>query len=129
MRICILFSFIFFISTLHAQLNEHVIDASFKQFVNYLHFYDNEILIDVRPSETYEDMGFKDAVSIPTKKQLEQFADTTDMHLPILVYCDEGYRSIAACNLLFDLGFVTVINLKSGIEHKLKAIKKFNQKN
>lgn len=123
--VCILLLSIFCL-TAHAQLNEHVINANYRQFIQYIKRYCDAIIIDVRTEQAYDDSGFKGAVFIPTSKKLEIFADTINLQTPLLVYCNEGSRSITACNLLFDLGFVHIINLKSGIEHKKKEIQKFN---
>ena len=111
------------------QLNENVENASFKNFVKAIETYDNEIIIDARPQHQKDEFGFQQAVHIPTKENLEKFADTTDLETPILVYCTEGFRSVDACNLLFELGFTTLINLKSGIKNKKREIIKLNKKN
>ena len=76
---------------------------------------DKAILIDVREAFEYKGKRIKDAVNIPTVRDLELAADTLDKESALFVYCSTGYRSKNVAEKLYEMGFRKVYNLDGGI--------------
>lgn len=126
MRLLLLIVFCGQVLGVNAQMHDSVINASFKEFTNYIETIDNKIIVDVRPAEEVLCSGFKDALFAPTKKKLMEIINETDNTTTVLIYCTEGVRSISACNLFIENKFEMVINLNSGIKNHKKKIQSFN---
>lgn len=76
----------------------------------------NAILIDVRSYQEYEEEHLIGAICIPLyslrKTILEMIPDKQKL---IIVYCASGGRSMQAQEILEDLGYEKVYNLKDGL--------------
>lgn len=73
------------------------------------------MLVDVRQFFEYKGRRIRDAVNIPTSKDLLSRADTMDRKTAFFLYCTDGYRSKRAAELLYDKGFTLLYNLEGGI--------------
>ncbi|MBI5558122.1 MAG: DUF664 domain-containing protein [Deltaproteobacteria bacterium] len=71
-------------------------------------------LLDVRQLREYQRTHLPGAILIPLLDLLARIAEL-DPRLPTLVYCYNGVRSRAACQLLRSRGFQEVINITGGI--------------
>ena len=75
------------------------------------------IIIDVRNKREFSENHLNGAINIPLpdiKRKIELFVRQKDKK--ILVYCEYGGRSSKAANILNDLGYINVFNLKGGLE-------------
>jgi len=71
-------------------------------------------LLDVRQLKEYERAHLPGALLIPVFDLLARI-DELDSQLPTLVYCHNGLRSRAACQVLRGRGFREVINITGGV--------------
>ncbi|MCF8006393.1 MAG: rhodanese-like domain-containing protein [Methylovulum sp.] len=90
----------------------------------------NALLLDVRTKAEYDFVGHPlNAVLIPWKElpdwqsnelflpQVEAIA--ADRHIPILLLCRSGQRSLEAAKMLEQAGYVQLINIMGGFEGAL----------
>jgi thiosulfate sulfurtransferase len=75
--------------------------------------YPNTVTIDIRDQASYISEHIEGAVHI-TDKNIDQFVQTTDFDLPILIYCYHGHSSQHAAEFLVNQGFETVYSLIGG---------------
>ena len=78
---------------------------------------ENVILVDVKSKEEYIKFHLNNSINIP----IEIFAKIApkilkDKRQKIILYCSSGIRSLAAYELLQDLGYDNVYNIYGGIE-------------
>jgi rhodanese-related sulfurtransferase len=93
---------------------------NFKQLKDMINSNKDILLLDVRSSDDFNIKKLKNSVNIPLQDlyhdidMIEAFKDKV-----IIVYCYHGYRSVTACNILYDLGFRYLYNLKNGIDNEI----------
>jgi rhodanese-related sulfurtransferase len=91
--------------------------ADFKQMVDqYQGKPDEAMILDVRTSGEFERERLRDAVNIDVSAPV--FSDRMahmDKNKVYLVYCQSGTRSARAAQIMSDLGFTKVYNLRGGI--------------
>ena len=76
------------------------------------------IIIDVRSKREYRENHLKDAINIPlpdVKQNIENFV--TNKNKKILIYCQSGIRSAKAVEIMENMGYTQVYNLKGGLEN------------
>lgn len=76
------------------------------------------ILIDVRSRREFRENHLEGAVNIPlpdVKRNIEN--KVKNKTRKILVYCQSGIRSAKAVEIMEELGYTQVYNLKGGIEN------------
>lgn len=76
------------------------------------------ILIDVRSRREFRENHLNGAINIPLpdiKKNIEK--NIKNKTRKVLVYCQSGIRSARAVEIMEDLGYTEVYNLKGGIEN------------
>lgn len=76
------------------------------------------ILVDVRNRREFRENHLNGAVNIPLtdiKQNIEK--NIKIKNKKILVYCQSGIRSAKAVEIMEDLGYTQVYNLKGGIEN------------
>lgn len=77
----------------------------------------NGVILDVRTPEEFERIKIPNAINIDIYKgqgfiyQIEQL----DKELAYFVYCQAGFRSAKACQIMEELGFTKTYNLIGGI--------------
>jgi len=71
-------------------------------------------LLDVRQDFEYAEGHLPGALHIPLPELSERLGEL-DRHLPLLVYCRSGMRSLAAANLLAGQGFREIMSLRGGM--------------
>ncbi len=76
---------------------------------------DSVMLVDVRQFFEFKGRRIKDAINIPSAKDLNSAADTISKNTAFFLYCTDGYRSKRAAELLYDRGFRKLYNLEGGI--------------
>lgn len=75
------------------------------------------VLIDVRSGQEYEEGHLDGAINIPVyniEKDIAKYA--TSKEDTIILYCSSGSRSKQAKEILENLGYSEVYNLKEGID-------------
>ena len=75
------------------------------------------VLIDVRSGQEYEEGHLDGAINIPVyniEKEISKYVKSTDD--TIILYCSSGSRSRQAKEILENLGYSEVYNLKEGID-------------
>ncbi len=105
-----------------------IVDVNAIEFQKIIDSCNNEVIIDVQTVEEFKKWALPEAVNAPTKKELYSLTDTLDRDTPILVYCNEGERSLQAGKALLEKNFILVVNLKNGLNHWIqKGFKVKNQ--
>jgi rhodanese-related sulfurtransferase len=75
----------------------------------------NSILIDVREFFEFRRSRIRDAVHLPSSKDLLTVADTISKETSIFLYCATDYRAIRAAEILYENGFRKIYVLDGGI--------------
>lgn len=73
------------------------------------------VLLDVREEWEHRFVRFPDSLHIPLSRLPGQL-DRIPRDRPVIVYCHTGIRSLLACYLLSENGFVSIKNLEGGID-------------
>lgn len=76
---------------------------------------DPALLLDVRMPFEFRGRRLKDAINIPSSRELNFMADTLDRDHYLFLYCTDDFRSRRAAEMLYDLGFRKLYNLEGGI--------------
>ncbi len=97
-----------------AQPSSEIKLLSSKEFYQIMHLLPYKIVIDARDSASFVESRISTALLVATKEQLSQMMDTLELETPLLIYCEEGKRSLAASKMLIDKGFKNVMNLERG---------------
>ena len=74
------------------------------------------IILDVRDKEDFPKRRINKAINIEIEEINNIIKICPDKNKKILVYCARGVRSIVAAEILEELGYKEVYNLKGGIE-------------
>ena len=77
----------------------------------------NIVLMDVRSGQEYEEGHLDGAINIPVyniEKEISKYVKSTED--TIILYCSSGSRSRQAKEILENLGYSEVYNLKEGID-------------
>ncbi len=74
-------------------------------------------ILDVRTPREWEEGILENAVMLDyfDKNHKEALSQTLDPNAPVLVYCRSGGRSAKSAQILIDLGFTEVYDLKGGV--------------
>ena len=76
------------------------------------------IIIDVRSKREFKEVHLNGAINIPlleVKRNIEKYIQNKERR--ILVCCEYGIRSKQAAEILENLGYTQVYNLKGGLEN------------
>ncbi|VAW79221.1 hypothetical protein MNBD_GAMMA12-432 [hydrothermal vent metagenome] len=78
--------------------------------------HQNAVVIDVRPKEVFKKGHLTNAINIPLE-ELKSNPKKADKYKnkAVIIYCNSGNTSIAACKLLEEQGFELVHNMRGGI--------------
>jgi rhodanese-related sulfurtransferase len=76
---------------------------------------DSALLIDVRQPFEFRANRIKDAINLPSSKDLKTLIDTLKGNYALFLYCTDDYRSRRACVVCYDIGARKVFNLEGGI--------------
>jgi rhodanese-related sulfurtransferase len=103
--------------SLIAQVSDSIKYQSLEPYDFHLQYLrDNPaLLIDVRQFFEFKGRRIKDAINIPSVKDLNMAADTISRNSALFLYCTDGFRSRRAAELCYDMGFGKVYNLEGGI--------------
>lgn len=74
------------------------------------------IIIDLRPAEDFNRDAIPEAVQVSVEK-LPQKMEGLSKHQPILFVCENGIKSVSACELFAAKGFAFLYVLKGGMAH------------
>ena len=88
---------------------------SFEQTVEMLKNND-VLLIDVKSEEEYQKFHLKNSINIPIEVFYKIAPSVIkNKNQTIVVYCSSGIRSLAAYEMLIDLGYNNVYNVYGGV--------------
>lgn len=91
-------------------------DLTVDQFEQKIKDLDNELLLDVRTPEEYNEGHVEGAINIDYYNEtFSAQMDSLDKSKPVLVYCRSGSRSAKAAEILRQKGFKEVYEMKEGI--------------
>ena len=76
---------------------------------------DTAWLIDVSMFYEFRKKRLRDAINIPSVKELYSFTDTISKNTALFLYCTDGFRSEQAAGLLNARGISNLYNLEGGI--------------
>jgi len=116
-----LLGFIFFVITGFSSLTGQIADSS--KYLSHDPYYfhleylknDPALILDVRLPFEFKGRRLRDAINIPSSRQLDALADTLSKDYYLFLYCTEGYRSKRTAEILYDRGFRRLYNLEGGI--------------
>ena len=87
--------------------------------IEYVDINKNEfIIIDVRSKREFKENHLNGAINIPLieiKRNIEKVIN--DKQKKLVVYCEYGIRSKQAAEIIENLGYTQVYNLKGGLEN------------
>ena len=86
-----------------------------KDFSIRMQTYENLLLIDTRTFEEFAEARMPGAILVESTSKLAEMADSLDLDRPIFLYCENNQRSPVACQVLCEMGFRNVYNLKGGL--------------
>lgn len=90
---------------------------NYKEVLDMITKSQNVKLIDVRSIQEYEEGHLDGAICIPLYELQDKITDKVqDKNSIIILYCASGARSLRGKEVLEDLGYNNVYNLKGGIE-------------
>ena len=97
-------------------------NKKWKRYIEELDFKDinlkDYLIIDVRSRREFRETHLNGAINIPLseiKKNVGKFVNNKQRKL--LICCEYGVRSRRAAEILEDLGYTQVYNLKGGLEN------------
>lgn len=92
------------------------IDISRSQALNMIKNDNRILVIDVKSQKEYDNFHLDNSINIPIER-FKYMAQKllNNKNKKIIVYCSTGVRSIAACEILCDMGFKNVYNVVTGI--------------
>jgi thiosulfate sulfurtransferase len=73
------------------------------------------ITADVRDQDSFEESHIANAIHLSMQK-MQEFCESSDKSLPILVYCYHGISSQSVAQHLIEQGFTEVYSLAGGFE-------------
>lgn len=115
LKIVAILLFLGFVSCKEAVKSTNVASVSTAEFKESLE-KEPGVILDVRPKKMYPEGHIKNAISLDYgddnfKSELEKL----DKEKPVYVYCNAGHRSIKTANMLGEMGFKKVVELKEGL--------------
>ena len=112
----LIFSLLYF-NFLGAQVPDSAKYISLDPYYFHLQYLkeDSALLIDVRQPFEFRVNRIKDAINLPSSKDLKYLIDTLGSNYALFLYCTSDYRSRQACEVCYDLGARKVYNLEGGI--------------
>ena len=101
-------------------MSQNATDTSYtnlnpEEFYLLIKSADNHIIIDTRSRREYRRERIPGAILAVDKEELLHLVLRLDLEQPVLVYCSDNYRSMDACSILAEKGFLKVYNLLGGL--------------
>ncbi|MFO8235139.1 MAG: rhodanese-like domain-containing protein [Bacteroidales bacterium] len=113
----ILIAFFLLWNTGNAQETDSFESLNAEEFYVKMNQEQDAVIIDVRLDEDFKIKRIPGAVLASEPDKLQEFTDSLDRNIPLLVYCYDGERSSTACEILSqELNFNFVYNLRKGLE-------------
>ncbi|MBS2209805.1 rhodanese-like domain-containing protein [Carboxylicivirga mesophila] len=89
--------------------------VSAKEFHALIQQHPNALLVDVRPAGMFAKYRLQDAMPAPEKADLLELTKVVPKTDTIFVYCEKDIRTRPAAEVLVELGYIHVIELKGGL--------------
>lgn len=107
---------IFIFSEIIAQSSSEMQNIDSMKFMDIMMQYENEVVIDVRLWRIYKKSRIDGALTAQDSEELKELVSQLDKEQPLLVYCNDGFRSETAAEMLTEWGFTQVYNLREGLD-------------
>jgi rhodanese-related sulfurtransferase len=125
MRITIFNFLLFALLTSSCSQAQNIKELSVADFEKKMAEGTNKTILDVRTPGEYQSGHIQDAVLIDYyKSDFKQQLSKLDKNKPVFVYCASGGRSGSASDILSDMGFKNIYDLKGGMNAWKKDSKK-----
>lgn len=125
MRILIFNLLLFTILASSCSQAQNVKELSVPDFEKQLASTGTKTILDVRTAGEYQSGHLPDAVLLDYyKDDFKQQLSKLDKNKPVFVYCASGGRSGSASDILSDMGFKQIYDLKGGINAWKREAKK-----
>ena len=99
-----------------------IIERKLKRNIKEINFqesiFNDFIIIDVRSKREFSENHLNGAINIPLtdiNQNIEKYVK--DKNKKILIYCQSGIRSRKAAEIMENMGYINVYNLKGGLEN------------
>ena len=114
---CLVLLFLACLLRLEAQVADSLKYKSLDPYYFHLEYLkqDSSLLLDVRQPFEFKGKRIKDAINIPSSRELNILTDTLSKDYSLFLYCSTDYRSRSAAEKLYDRGFRKLYNLEGGI--------------
>lgn len=76
---------------------------------------DPSLILDVREPFEFRGKRLREAINIPSSREMKALTDTLDRNYSLFLYCTTGYRSKRAAEKLYESGFPNIFNLEGGL--------------
>ena len=106
------------VASLEGQTSDTLKYKSIDPYYFHLEYLKNDpaLLLDVRLPFEFKRRHIRDAINVPSSRQLNDMADTLTTDYYLFLYCTDGFRSKRAAEILYDRGFRRAYNLEGGIQ-------------
>nr|WP_319400630.1 rhodanese-like domain-containing protein [uncultured Carboxylicivirga sp.] len=98
---------------INAQSKNNLLKA--KKFYSELKSSKDPLIIDVRPAFKFQENRIIDAALAEKEEDLLKLVEIVPKNAPVFVYCQKGDRSVKAAEILRNIGFTNVYELKGGL--------------
>lgn len=106
-----------FTLTINIDAPEAVLTPAKMELADFLrNFY---VLIDVRTPEEHEVGHLIGSINVPLsefQENLDAWTPLFPIDVPLILYCKGGFRSALAAQILFEAGFLNVVDLLGGMD-------------
>lgn len=76
---------------------------------------DPAVILDVREPFEFRGKRIREAINIPSAREMNALTDTLGRNYSIFLYCTTGYRSKRAAENLYEKGYRNLFNLEGGL--------------
>jgi len=76
---------------------------------------DPSLILDVREPFEFRGKRIREAINIPSAREMNALTDTLPGDYSIFLYCTTGYRSKRAAENLYEKGYRDLFNLEGGL--------------
>ena len=104
-------------SSLHGQSDTSSKYISLDPYYFHLEYLkrDPSIILDVREPFEFRGKRLREAINIPSSREMKALTDTLGRDYSIFLYCTTGFRSKRAAENLYEKGFRNLFNLEGGL--------------
>ena len=114
----IIFFFIFFCRLVYPQDAGPKKYRSLEPYDFHMEYLRNDpaLLVDVSTQMEYSRQRIRDAINLPSSKDLFNYTDSLSRDCHLFLYCTTDFRSRHSAELLYEKGFRNLYNLEGGFK-------------